>query len=808
MITIASHNPTALPHFWLIVLSLLMFSFFEINDLKLPALVIVWYFDQGLRLFGKSDVRYFWYISSLYCIFARTSFIIPCFMIICQTIAHERTKDTLRFLESSILNVCYYLKDIAIPYARPWMGDNSLPFIQPYLDDLQTAYENFLIEMQWTITSTAEFLRSEGVSTAPLDMRDHSPMGADTALLTYQKYSKMAKTSAMFLTTVALVLMLGPVGICVTIVTYLATLTETDDTYTKIDETSKGMKFPSGTYRIRNSLLGFILETGIGVGYNGILHIPYHVCRGLPINYGKGVIKPYYVSICEDICTYGGPPQFTTPDTTGEIYVNCETDQSRTTYRVDVDVSDNASLLSWPGLTKPGESGSPVYMIRGEKMYLLALAGRYIKDINSNTTEFARTTICEDSDIEDFDQNVKQVITHPGSGKTRVMIPNIIMHDLPSMKGKTILITGPTRVVCREMYGSLKSKFKVGLNIKGQKHERDPLAYVQIAAHRTALRMLLTGDRILRNLGMIMIDEAHVDDPATMLLRQYARHLSERGVKIVELSATLDEKSDNGSNFTIQDKEIKQDDIIPSIQDALDNEKRVMVFVPSFSDRNTQQIMKHFKTYEPVELSRRNFENATTAVADVNRRLILSTDIAECGINVPDLDVVIDTGLKYTYSEECGIISGRKIGLTQASIVQRRGRVGRSKPGSYLYVNVPRQAHVKTAAQVDSELLATGRNWAMKGGNPWNKMLTDKQFMTWLESDKPPLEIYLTTDYMGALKNTPDLRHDIQKWRNGKNGTYYKGCSNSCDKCQGHYEFYDERMHDTVFQVKTHVELT
>lgn len=808
MMTIASHNPTALPHFWLIVLSLLMFSFFEINNLTLPAMVIVWYYDQGLRLFGKSDVRYFWYLSSVYCIFAKTSFMIPCLMILCQTIAHERIKEYLRFVEDIILQACSYLKDVAIPYARPWMGDNSLPFIQPYIDDLTKTYDDFLTEMQWTVTSRAIFLREEGVSNAPLDMRDHAPMCADMAFQTYQKYSAMAKTSAMFLTTVALVLMLGPVGIIVTILTYIATLTETKDQFTRIDETSRGMAFPAGTYRIQNSLIGFILENGIGVGYNGILHVPYHVCRGLPINYGKGVIKPYFISIGEDMCTYGGPPQFTTPDVTGEIYVNCETDLSRTSYRVDIDVSDNSSLISWPGLTKPGESGSPVYMIKQDKLYLIALAGRYIKDFNSVTTEFARTTIQEDIGTEEYYENLRQIITHPGSGKTRVMIPNIILHELPKMKGKTVLITGPTRVVCREMHGSLKNKFKVGLNIKGQKHERDPLAYVQIAAHRTALRMLLTGDRILRNLGMIMIDEAHVDDPATLLLRQYARHLGERGVKVVELSATLDDRCDDGSNFEIRDQEIKTEDIIPKIQEALDDEKRVMVFVPSFSDHHTQQIMKHFKTYEPIELSRRNFENAVTAITDVNRRLILSTDIAECGINVPELDIVIDTGLKYTYSEECGIISGRKIGLTKASIVQRRGRVGRSKPGSYLYVNVPRQAQIKTAAQVDSELLATGRNWAMKGGNPWNKMLTDKQFMTWLESDKPPLEIYLTTDYMGMTKPTPDLRHDIQKWRNGKTGTYYKGCSNSCTKCQGHYEFYDERMHDAVFQVKTHVELT
>lgn len=78
----------------------------------------------------------------------------------------------------------------------------------------------------------------------------------------------------------------------------------------------------------------------------------------------------------------------------------------------------------------------------------------------------------------------------------------------------------------------------VGLNIKGFVCS-DENAQVQIAAHRTVLKMLVNVSRSLNNLGVILLDEAHVDNASTVLLRKYARGLIDHGCQVVEYSATL-----------------------------------------------------------------------------------------------------------------------------------------------------------------------------------------------------------------------------------------------------------------------------
>ena len=101
---------------------------------------------------------------------------------------------------------------------------------------------------------------------------------------------------------------------------------------------------------------------------------------------------------------------------------------------------------------------------------------------------------------------VKQKITsHPGSGKTKTIIPELITQNRAKLKRKKILVTGPTRVVCRELHRSLVKEIgRVGLNVKGS-NDRDDYADVQIAAHRTALRMLVNRDRAVRNFGVMII---------------------------------------------------------------------------------------------------------------------------------------------------------------------------------------------------------------------------------------------------------------------------------------------------------------
>lgn len=347
-------------------------------------------------------------------------------------------------------------------------------------------------------------------------------------------------------------LCVGMIGFCGVIVGGISLLVlqlESDSENQKFDERQRGVTFKNGIYKIGNKIFGFEYSYGIGVAHNGVMHVPYYVCHGKPIQHGKGRFYPYMVDVGRDLVTYGGPPNFKQPGNYDEVYVNCETEESRTSYKVKTTWNGQVITLAWPGVTKPGESGSPVYAYQDDKLVLVALAGRYVIDETSMVTEFANVETIQQEENPLY----QRIITHPGSGKTRKQIPQIIRETLPLLAGKRILLTGPTRVVCMEMYNALKSEFKVGLNIHGSEAKRDNMAAIQIAAHRTALKLMVTGDRIVRGVEMIIIDEAHVDDPATILLRQYAKSRLSMGIRLVELSATLDGLTNTGSNFDIKE---------------------------------------------------------------------------------------------------------------------------------------------------------------------------------------------------------------------------------------------------------------
>ncbi|ORZ29493.1 P-loop containing nucleoside triphosphate hydrolase protein, partial [Catenaria anguillulae PL171] len=67
------------------------------------------------------------------------------------------------------------------------------------------------------------------------------------------------------------------------------------------------------------------------------------------------------------------------------------------------------------------------------------------------------------------------------------------------------------------------------------------------------------------------------------------------------------------------------------------------------------------------------------------RKIVLSTNIAETGVTIPDAVFVIDTGkAKITrYDEKKHMTRLRESFITQANCRQRQGRAGRVRPGFY-----------------------------------------------------------------------------------------------------------------------------
>ncbi|PKN58327.1 MAG: DEAD/DEAH box helicase [Deltaproteobacteria bacterium HGW-Deltaproteobacteria-14] len=88
------------------------------------------------------------------------------------------------------------------------------------------------------------------------------------------------------------------------------------------------------------------------------------------------------------------------------------------------------------------------------------------------------------------------------------------------------------------------------------------------------------------------------------------------------------------------------------------------------------------------------------------RKIVLSTNIAETSITVPDVRFVIDSGLAKVprVNQKTGITTLREEGISQASAEQRAGRAGRTAPGRAIRL-YSKRAFMQRPEYTDEEIL-------------------------------------------------------------------------------------------------------
>lgn len=692
----------------------------------------------------------------------------------------------------------------SFPSASERFGANSafssvlnIAFVAEMVDAINSIVGDLLVPPEKKVA--AYYLRENGISSSPLLMAEKPTLPASEISKTVNRSQINYRIIAMIVVCAASILFFSAPLILLTF--GVAIFFQNIDTKTtRIVGGTRMGPIKNGIYWISNELFGFRYDYGIGVVFNGILHIPYHVCHANEIHLGKTIYKPYTVDVYRDLVTYNGPPQFESVSEGDVIFVNCENLEARTSYLVEYDADQSGEMMAWQSVTKPGESGSPVYVLRDQQLFLAGLAGRYYRNIEGDMTEYTEIVTGKVND-----ENYQRHVQHPGFGKTHKVIPQIIMKHLTKMGNDArILLSGPTRPVCVELAKSLNNKgIKVGLNVKGYDSHRNEFAQVQIAAHASMIRMLMNKERSVRLATCLIIDEAHYNDASTIMLRRYGQWMLTQNLELHELSATLDGCSDNGSNYPITDLEFREGDMVKIVKKELTRGKRVMVFMPGMKNKSTLKLCEELSEYNPIRLSRETFSSTYGLLADLDRRLIVSTDISECGINIPDLDVVVDSCKKFDYFYENKVIYGKIVVTNQASAVQRRGRVGRVKPGTYYFAREPENYTEKTAAEIDAEIIMTGRDWGMGITNELDIYLSDMQFAMMVKNNKLPTQAYLLYRTNGIPKSHDERVQENTRMRNAHNAITYIGCEQNGCPCQGKWLWFDERCHGTMILGET-----
>ena len=295
------------------------------------------------------------------------------------------------------------------------------------------------------------------------------------------------------------------------------------------------------------------------------------------------------------------------------------------------------------------------------------------------------------------------VVAQPGAGKT-TRIPPALVRD-----GRVILLQ-PRRVAARAVVKRIADERGWTIGREAGWHTRFDRQFGRetqlLAATEGILTARLQQDPLLSDFRTIVLDEFHertlYADVAIALAKQ--AWLARPDLRIVVMSATIDADEISrylggcpivnvpGGLFPIDVSYHPGQPIADAAIDALNETTgSVLAFLPGMLEirRAVSEIRERSRRPDldvlPLHgsLDADEQDAALSASSPGRRRIIVSTNVAETSITVPDVTAVVDSGLQKVarYDAERAIDSLATERVTQDSADQRAGRAGRTASG-------------------------------------------------------------------------------------------------------------------------------
>lgn len=310
----------------------------------------------------------------------------------------------------------------------------------------------------------------------------------------------------------------------------------------------------------------------------------------------------------------------------------------------------------------------------------------------------------------------------PGAGKTTVVPLQLL--DQPWLGDQKIIMLEPRRLAARaaaeRMASSLGESvgqtvgYRVRMDSKISKTTK-----IEVITEGILTRMLQQ-DPSLEGIGLVIFDEFHersldADLGLALIIQGRSLFRDDIPLKILIMSATLDslaiaELLDNapvikseGRHFPVdllygaawKNKERIEPRVVSTIQTALREQTgSLLVFLPGQAEirrveRQLQQTLnetdKHDILITPLygDLSLEQQHKAISPAPQGQRKIVLTTAIAETSLTIEGVCVVIDSGLsrQASYDPNTGMTRLQTRRLSRAASTQRAGRAGRTAPG-------------------------------------------------------------------------------------------------------------------------------
>ena len=313
------------------------------------------------------------------------------------------------------------------------------------------------------------------------------------------------------------------------------------------------------------------------------------------------------------------------------------------------------------------------------------------------------------------------LVAPTGSGKT-TQVPQMLL-DAGLAGGKKIIVLQPRRVAARTVAARVawERQCPLGAEVGYQIRFDDQTSLgtkICFVTEGILLRWL-QDDRTLADVGIILFDEFHernlLSDVALALVKQL-QQMQRPDLKMVVMSATLDAEpvadyltpSDGppcpiliseGQSFPVEVRFLDSHDERPVTEQAADvverivnsgSEGDILVFMPGMGEiaatinacraLHAQERLAFIPLHGELQPEEQDLAFAPNPL----RKIVVATNVAETSVTIDGIRHVVDSGQARIarYDSERGIGTLFIEEISRASADQRKGRAGRTAPGT------------------------------------------------------------------------------------------------------------------------------
>lgn len=306
------------------------------------------------------------------------------------------------------------------------------------------------------------------------------------------------------------------------------------------------------------------------------------------------------------------------------------------------------------------------------------------------------------------------VTAPPGAGKS-TLLPLTILEGLSADNGK-ILMLEPRRLAARQIAERMSAMLEepvgktVGYRVRFEtKVSAD--TRIEVLTEGILTRMLVN-DPTLEGVSVVIFDEFHErnlhSDVALALVRE-AQQLIRPDLRIVIMSATIDAKAfcdaldatlveSEGRMYPVEvihtPEEANQQNVAEVVAHTIriahmEKEGDILAFLPGEADiRRCQEMLQNALGDTHIcplygMLSPKEQRLAIAPSKTGERKVVLSTPIAETSLTIEGVHIVVDSGLCRTmvFDQQRGLSHLQTVRISHDMATQRMGRAGRLSAG-------------------------------------------------------------------------------------------------------------------------------